>query len=124
MPIQAHPVDPWRVSRYVLGDEGKPLGPVEVSGLEEALEVISRAHQGNRITRLGNLRISSEPTSGANQWLVNWQRENGGTDKWDFIIRDNRNDRWVKISGAFFLKQDQAGSGTLSIDWVELVDGP
>jgi hypothetical protein len=118
MPTLGEPVDPWTIGSYIFADEGEMLGKAAVvSGLDAALEVA--AGRGGR--SWPDIRVD-----GMDRDLERWVFERAGppAEKWDFVIRDNRKRRWVKLRGAFVTKWGSSGSCTWAINGIELTDDP
>ncbi|MBX3203988.1 MAG: hypothetical protein KF764_02905 [Labilithrix sp.] len=110
------PVSDWEHGNFVFFDEGELLGRAQsVSGLDD---VVAAATAGRNVPDIA--------VSGVDDDLEGWLTQRARTPEtgWQFVIRDNRRKRWVRLTGFVNGHQALSAAFTWAISKAELTDGP
>jgi hypothetical protein len=117
MPTRAMPISPWNAGKFAVADAGVLIGrALRVYGLDDALTAVAEGRRS-----LPDVVVEAMDAE-LDRWVYDLQRRG---EKWDFVVRDVDNDRWVQLSGAFVARYDTMRRRcVLAINGAAPTDGP
>jgi hypothetical protein len=123
MAVIGRSVSPWEHGNYVLGHDGECIGPVQIQGLDSALDASASMRRGN-LTSIPDvtMRAAEGDSSECGRWLAAWPLAG---ERRDLLIRDNRKKRWLQIGNAYIAgRSGMSGEVRIVTESVEPTDGP